>query len=50
VWRDGIAEIRAARDMAAYNRFKAEVEKRGADLKAAQPDTETGTTYEGETA
>jgi len=50
VWRDGIAEIRAARDMAAYNRFKAEVESRGEQLKGAQPAAETGNTYEGETA
>ena len=50
VWRDGIAEIRKARDMAAYNRFKAEVESRGEQLKAAQPAPEAGETYEGETA
>lgn len=49
VWRDGVAAIRAAKDMAAYNRFKAEVESRGEQLKAAQPEPE-GTTYEGETA
>jgi recombination protein RecT len=46
VWRDGIAEIRAARDMSAYHRFKAEVEKCGEELKTA----EDGTNYEGEIA
>ena len=36
--------------MAAYNSFKAEVEKRGEQLKAAKSEAGAGETYEGETA
>lgn len=50
IWRDGVAEIQKARDMDAYNRFKAEVERLGEGLKSSRPDAESGNTYEGETA
>lgn len=50
VWRKGVAEIAAAKDKAAYAAFKAEVESRGEQIKAMQPEPETGNTYEGETA
>ncbi|WP_413616444.1 recombinase RecT [Halomonas cupida] len=43
VWKNGLAEIRASKDMAAYNQFKAEVAKRGEALKQAEQNT-----YEGE--
>lgn len=36
VWTDGLKEIKAAKDMPAYNAFKAAVEKKGADFKAAE--------------
>lgn len=43
VWKNGLAEIRASKDMVAYNQFKAEVAKRGEALKQAEQNT-----YEGE--
>ncbi len=45
IWKNGLAEIRASKDMVAYNKFKAEVAKRGDALKQAEQNT-----YEGETA
>lgn len=36
VWANGLKEIKAAKDMPAYNAFKAAVEKKGADFKAAE--------------
>ncbi|MGP9796157.1 recombinase RecT [Halomonas sp. 86] len=45
IWKNGLAEIRASKDMVAYNQFKAEVAKRGDALKQAEQNT-----YEGETA
>lgn len=45
VWRNGVAAIGKAKDMAAYSQFKAAVEKRGSELKQAEQNT-----YEGETA
>jgi hypothetical protein len=35
VWTDGLAEIKAAKDMPAYDAFKLAVEAKGKDLKAA---------------
>ncbi len=43
VWKNGLAEIRASKDMVAYNQFKAEVAKRGEALKQSEKNT-----YEGE--
>lgn len=43
IWQSGLAEMKQAKDMAAYNEFKAAVEQRGKELKAAE-----ATTYEGE--
>lgn len=43
VWKNGLAEIRASKDMVAYNQFKAEVAKRGEALKQSEQNT-----YEGE--
>lgn len=43
VWKNGLAEIRASKDMVAYNQFKAEVAKRGEALKQSEHNT-----YEGE--
>lgn len=36
IWTAGVKEIKAAKDMPAYNAFKAAVEKRGADFRAAE--------------
>lgn len=33
VWKNGLADIKQARDMVAYKKFKSVVEKRGAELK-----------------
>lgn len=46
VWKSGLAEIKQAGDMAAYNKFKAEVEKRGATLKAQDANTVEGEAHE----
>lgn len=46
VWRNGLADIKKANDMAAYSQFKAAVEKRGAELREAEESK--GETYEGE--
>lgn len=45
VWKNGVAAIGKAKDMVAYNQFKAAVEKRGNELKQAEQNT-----FEGETA
>ena len=37
LWAEGIKEIKGAKDMAAYNAFKAAVEARGKELKNATP-------------
>lgn len=43
IWQSGLADIKKAKDMSAYADFKAAVEKRGKELKAAE-----ASTYEGE--
>ena len=42
VWQAGLADIKKARDMAAYSEFKAAVEKRGEALKQAEANTIEG--------
>ncbi len=39
VWKDGVKEIQAAKDMPAYHAFKVAVEARGKALKAAEQST-----------
>lgn len=46
VWKSGLAEIKQAGDMAAYNKFKAEVEKRGAALREKEANTVEGEAHE----
>ncbi|TFL14179.1 DNA recombinase [Pusillimonas caeni] len=46
VWKTGLAEIKQAGDMAAYNKFKAAVEQRGAALKEVEAHTVEGETSE----
>ena len=40
VWKDGLAEVRATRDMAIYNTFKSAVAARGAVLRGEAVPTE----------
>ncbi|MCY1455622.1 hypothetical protein D9M71_727670 [compost metagenome] len=40
IWKEGVKEIQAVKDMPAYNAFKAAVEARGKALKAAEPQGE----------
>lgn len=40
VWKEGVKEIQAAKDMPAYSAFKAAVEARGKAMKAAEPQGE----------
>ncbi|MDH4581421.1 hypothetical protein E8F20_05965 [Pseudomonas sp. BN415] len=40
VWKEGVKEIQAVKDMPAYSAFKAAVEARGKALKAAEPQAE----------
>ncbi|MCY1305509.1 hypothetical protein D9M70_553170 [compost metagenome] len=40
IWKDGVKEIQAAKDMPAYHAFKSAVEARGKALKAAEPQAE----------
>ncbi|MCU9528782.1 recombinase RecT [Pseudomonas mosselii] len=42
IWQAGLADIKAARDMAAYSQFKAQVEKRRAELLELEPVTLEG--------
>ena len=42
IWKNGLADIKKSRDMLAYGQFKAAVEKRGAELKAAEAQTVEG--------
>lgn len=42
IWQAGLADIKAARDMAAYSQFKAQVEKRRAELLELEPATLEG--------
>lgn len=49
LWQNGLAAIKQANDMEAYNQFKAAVNKRKAELQAAEtPANEDGETIEGE--
>lgn len=43
VWKEGVKEIQAMKDMPAYNAFKAAVEARGKAMKAAEPEPEQPT-------
>lgn len=43
IWQNGLAEIKQAKDMAAYSEFKTAVERRGKELKETEAKT-----YEGE--
>lgn len=42
IWQAGLADIKAARDMVAYSQFKAQVEKRRAELLELEPATLEG--------
>lgn len=42
IWQAGLADIKAAKDMAAYSQFKAQVEKRRAELLELEPVTLEG--------
>jgi hypothetical protein len=42
IWTNGLVDFKKAKDLPAYNKFKAAVEKRGAELKELEEKTVEG--------